>query len=173
MTEIALATSDLQISAARRRKEAAVRVALLLAATLSVVITLLIVVSLVGEALAFVTGEDFTWASLREIGWFPRRGFYDIGTLIVGWGAGWAIFSAIDIPGIYQLDGNGPLSQAIFGLALIAVVFFAPQGLIGAIRQARSKFVQIVPVAPTLPEGIEILVNDVDELTSEIEAAKK
>ncbi len=45
---------------------------------------MLIVVSLVGEALRFVTSEDFTWASLNEIGWFPRRGFFDIGTLIVG-----------------------------------------------------------------------------------------
>ena len=59
-------------------------IALFVAATLSVVITVLIVVSLIGEALAFVRGEDFTWSSLTDIGWFPRRGFYDIGTLIVG-----------------------------------------------------------------------------------------
>ncbi len=84
MADIALAVTDLQISASRRRKEAVVRVALFAAATLSVVITVLIVVSLVGEALAFVRGEDFTWNSLTDIGWFPRRGFYDIGTLIVG-----------------------------------------------------------------------------------------
>ena len=32
----------------------------------------------------FVTSDDFTWGSLNEIGWFPRRGFFDIGTLIVG-----------------------------------------------------------------------------------------
>ena len=84
MAEIALVATDLRISATRRRKEAAVRYALLMAATLSVVITILIVVSLVGEALSFVTSEDFTWSSLTEIGWFPRRGFFDIGTLIVG-----------------------------------------------------------------------------------------
>ena len=84
MAEITLSASDLQISATRRRKESGVRIALFIAATLSVVITVLIVVSLVGEALAFVRGEDFTWSSLTDIGWFPRRGFYDIGTLIVG-----------------------------------------------------------------------------------------
>jgi len=81
---VALAVTDLRISATRRRKESAVRAALLVAATLSVVITVLIVVSLVREALSFVTGPDFEWASLTEIGWFPRRGFFDIGTLIVG-----------------------------------------------------------------------------------------
>jgi phosphate transport system permease protein len=84
MAEIALVATDLRISATRRRKEAAVRYALLAAAALSVVITILIVVSLIGEALSFVTSEDFTWSSLTEIGWFPRRGFFDIGTLIVG-----------------------------------------------------------------------------------------
>jgi len=84
MAEIALVATDLRISASRRRKESGVRVVFFLAATLSVVITVLIIVSLVGEALAFVTSDDFTWGSVTEIGWFPRRGFYDIGTLIVG-----------------------------------------------------------------------------------------
>jgi len=84
VADVALAVTDLRISATRRRKESAVRAALFTAATLSVVITVLIVVSLVGEALSFVTGPDFEWASLTEIGWFPRRGFFDIGTLIVG-----------------------------------------------------------------------------------------
>ena len=96
-----------------------------------------------------------------------------IGTLVVGWGAGAALFAAIDIPGLYQLDGDGPLSQAIFGFALIVVVLFAPQGLIGAIRQLRSKIVQIVPTPPAIPDGVEVLVSDVEGLTRQIEAAKR
>lgn len=84
MAEIALAVNDLQISASRRRKEAGVRGVFFAAASLSVVITVLIVVTLVGEALSFVRSDDFAWGSLNEIGWFPRRGFFDIGTLIVG-----------------------------------------------------------------------------------------
>lgn len=56
--------------------------------------------------------------------------------------------------GLYQLDGNGPLSQAIFGIVLIVVVFFAPQGIVGAWRKAWSNAVQIRPVPPALPDGI-------------------
>lgn len=84
MAEIALATTDLRISARRRRKESGVHGVLFVAATFSVVITALIVFALVREALVFVTSDEFTWGSLNEIGWFPRRGFFDIGTLIVG-----------------------------------------------------------------------------------------
>jgi phosphate transport system permease protein len=84
VAEIALTVGDLQVSSRRKRKEAMVRWALFTAAALSVVITVLIVVSLVGEAWTFVQGEDFTWDSLTSIGWFPRRGFYDIGTLLIG-----------------------------------------------------------------------------------------
>jgi phosphate transport system permease protein len=84
VAEIAFTAGDLRISPRRRRKEVGVRVALLVAASLSVVITVLIVASLVGEAWQFVTGADFTWNSLTDIGWYPRRGSYDIGTLIVG-----------------------------------------------------------------------------------------
>ncbi len=138
MAEIALVASDLQISATRRRKEGAVRAALLAAATLSVVITVLIVLSLVGEALTFVRGEDFTWASLTEIGWFPRRGFYDIGTLIVGslivtviamlvaWplGVGAAIYlSEYARPRVRRL--LKPILEILAGIPSVVLGFFA------------------------------------------------
>ena len=84
MADIAFSAADLRISARRRHKESMVRYGLVVAASLSIVITVLIVASLLGEAWQFVTGEDFTWGSLSEIGWFPRRGMYDIGTLLVG-----------------------------------------------------------------------------------------
>ncbi|HET9770342.1 MAG TPA: phosphate ABC transporter permease subunit PstC [Acidimicrobiia bacterium] len=84
MADIAFSAGDLRISPRRRRKELAVRYGLVAAASLSIVITILIVVSLIGEAWQFVSGEDFTWGSLNDIGWFPRRGMYDVGTLLVG-----------------------------------------------------------------------------------------
>jgi phosphate transport system permease protein len=84
MADIAFSAADLRISARRRHKETTVRYALVAAASLSIVITILIVVSLLGEAWQFVSASDFSWGSLTEIGWFPRRGMYDIGTLLVG-----------------------------------------------------------------------------------------
>jgi len=52
------------------------------AASVSVVISALIIVSLLGEAISFLGQIELD--QLTEIGWFPRRGLYDISTLIVG-----------------------------------------------------------------------------------------
>jgi len=84
--------------------------------------------------------------------------------LVVGWGLGLVIFAAIDIPGLYQLDGDGPLSQAVFGIVLIGFVFFAPQGIVGSWRKLWANVVQIIPVPPALPDDAEILVKDMDAL---------
>ncbi|MEZ5378512.1 MAG: branched-chain amino acid ABC transporter permease [Acidimicrobiales bacterium] len=56
----------------------------------------------------------------------------------------------ISIPlGFYTLDGDGPLSQAIFGIILIAVVFFAPHGIAGFVKKYSPRFVQVIPTPPT------------------------
>ena len=81
-----------------------------------------------------------------------------------GGGVGLALFAAVDIPGLYQLNGDGPLSQAVFGIVLIGFVFFAPQGIVGSWRKLWINVVQITPVPPALPDGAEILVNDMDAL---------
>jgi DNA-binding response OmpR family regulator len=77
-----LVVADLQGSDRRRRKEAVIRALFFTAAAVSVLISALIVVSLGREAFSFITGVDL--ASLNSIGWFPRRGLYDISTLVVG-----------------------------------------------------------------------------------------
>jgi phosphate transport system permease protein len=73
---------DLRGDARRLRTERVVRGVLLGAAVLSIVISALIVLSLVREAWTFVSQVE--WASLWTTGWFPRRGLYDIKTLLVG-----------------------------------------------------------------------------------------
>ncbi len=52
------------------------------AAVLSIVISLAIILSLVGNALTFFISVDK--ASLWTDGWFPRRGLFDIKTIVVG-----------------------------------------------------------------------------------------
>jgi phosphate transport system permease protein len=73
---------DLRGDARRLRTERLVRGALLGAAVLSIVISALIVLSLVREAWTFVSQVEV--ATLWTTGWFPRRGLYDIKTLLVG-----------------------------------------------------------------------------------------
>jgi phosphate transport system permease protein len=52
------------------------------AATLSVVITALIILAIVGEAWNFISRVDLP--ALWSGGWFPRRGMFDIPTIVAG-----------------------------------------------------------------------------------------
>src|SRR5687768_17808068 len=82
MTGARLAATDLQISAGRRRREGLVRLFFLAAAVLSIVISLAIVLSLAGNAVTFLVNVDK--AALWTDGWFPRRGLFDIKTIVAG-----------------------------------------------------------------------------------------
>jgi phosphate transport system permease protein len=66
----------------RQRREVFWRLFFLGAAATSIVITIAIVLSLVGEAWVFITSIDLS--SLWDIGWFPRRGAFDIRTIVLG-----------------------------------------------------------------------------------------
>ena len=79
---MSITTVDLTGDKRRLRKEAGVRWLLFGAAMFSVVVSALIVFSLVRETWTFVSQVE--WASLWTDGWFPRRGMYDIKTLVVG-----------------------------------------------------------------------------------------
>jgi phosphate transport system permease protein len=136
MADITVTAADLRISSRRRRRESAVHMALLGAASVSVVITILIVASLVGEAWAFLSSVEL--GSLTDIGWFPRRGFYDVSTLIVGslivtgiamlvaWplGVGAAIYlSEYARPGVRRL--LKPVLEILAGIPSVVIGFFA------------------------------------------------
>jgi phosphate transport system permease protein len=58
------------------------RLVFLGAATLSVVITALIILAIVGEAWNFISQVDLP--ALWSGGWFPRRGMFDIPTIVAG-----------------------------------------------------------------------------------------
>jgi phosphate transport system permease protein len=66
----------------RRRKERLVSRGLTLAAMVSVVVSVFIVLALVFEAFEFLTKIELS--DLFTIGWFPRRGMFDILTVFLG-----------------------------------------------------------------------------------------
>ena len=68
---------------ARLRREATMRTLLTGAAMLSLVISGLIVYSLVREAWTFIVHVEWDTV-LASDGWFPRRGLFDVRTLLVG-----------------------------------------------------------------------------------------
>ena len=73
---------DLIGSEKRHRRERIVHFIFLAAAVASVVISAAIVLSMIGRAFAFITSVDI--GSLWSSGWFPRRGLYDLRTIVVG-----------------------------------------------------------------------------------------
>jgi phosphate transport system permease protein len=77
-----LTTEALSGPATRLRKEAIIRGFFFAAALVSVLISALIMFSLLREAWTFITEVDWgvTWG---QTGWFPRRGLYDMPTLLV------------------------------------------------------------------------------------------
>ena len=68
----------------RRDRESAMRTIMLVAALVSILVTALIIFSLIRDALTFMINIE--WATVWTSGWFPRRGFYDVKTLIVSTG---------------------------------------------------------------------------------------
>ncbi|RMH79243.1 MAG: ABC transporter permease subunit [Actinomyces sp.] len=77
-----ITVDELAGSPARRRRERLVGAVLFAAGAVSVVVSALIVWSLLSEAWTFITGID--WASTWGVrGWFPRRGLYDLPTIVL------------------------------------------------------------------------------------------
>ncbi|MEL7208851.1 MAG: phosphate ABC transporter permease subunit PstC, partial [Actinomycetota bacterium] len=131
-----IAIADLQGSDRRRRKEAFIKGVFFFAALLSVVVSVLIVVSLAREAWTFITNVDL--ASLNSIGWFPRRGLYDISTLIVGTLLVTAIAMVVAVPiglgaAVYLAEYANPrvrrflkpIIEVLAGIPSVVLGFFA------------------------------------------------
>lgn len=66
----------------RRRRERAIRGAFAATALLSIAVSAAIVLSLLGGAWEFVANVDLS--RLVADGWFPRRGLFDVATLLIG-----------------------------------------------------------------------------------------
>ncbi len=96
LVDTPLTATDLRGDPRRQRRERVVRRAFLAAATVSILISALIVLSLARETFTFVTQVD--WSTVWSEGWFPRRGIYDVKTLFVGSLLVTAIAMAVAVP---------------------------------------------------------------------------
>jgi phosphate transport system permease protein len=73
---------ELRGSRRRRRRESAIHGAFFIAAAISLLVSALIILSLAGRAVQFL--QEIDLSKLWTIGWFPRRGLFDIKTILVG-----------------------------------------------------------------------------------------
>jgi phosphate transport system permease protein len=123
-------------TAGRRRNEAIVRSVLTLGALMSVAISVGIVGSLAYEAYQFVAAIDLS--QLVAPGWFPRRGMFDLATLVAGtfMVAGIAMVVAVPIglaAAIYLSEYASPrirrvlkpILEILAGIPSVVLGFFA------------------------------------------------
>lgn len=120
----------------RLDRERSIRWGLMAAAGVSVLIAAAIVFVLLSEAWVFVSQVD--WSKTWEVGWFPRRGFYDLPTLIFSTVVVTGIAMAVAIPfglgvAIYLSEYASPRLRAIIkpvveilaGIPTVVLGFFA------------------------------------------------
>jgi phosphate transport system permease protein len=74
--------ADLRLAPSRRRADTRMRAVFSLAALTTLVVTVLIIYTLAKDAWGFFI--DVPKKDLWSIGWFPRRGIFDIKTLVLG-----------------------------------------------------------------------------------------
>ena len=77
-----LTLEDLKLAPARRRRERVIGALFFMSATLAIVISVAIVLSLLGDTITFIQGID-TGALLAEV-WQPRSGEYGLATIVSG-----------------------------------------------------------------------------------------
>lgn len=120
----------------RQRRESVIKNVLRGSAALSILISFLIVFSLVREAWTFISQVE--WSTLLDRGWFPRRGIYDVRTLLAGsiivtgiaiavaapLGLGAAIFLAEYAPPRLRRTMK-PVLEVLAGIPSVVLGFFA------------------------------------------------
>lgn len=122
----------------RLGRERSIRAVLAVAALCSVFIAAAIVFVLVREAWVFASQVD--WSKVWDIGWFPRRGFYDLPTLL---------FSTIVVTGIAMLVAV-PLG---LGVAIYLSEYASPR-----LRSIAKPIVEILAGIPTVVLGFFALL---------------
>ncbi len=120
------------------QKERVIRLLLTATGLVSVLISGLIVWSLLSEAWTFIIEVD--WGAVWDIGWFPRRGIYDIKTLIVAsfivTGIAMAVATPLGLGGAVYLSEYArpgarrvlkPILEILAGIPSVVLGFFALQ----------------------------------------------
>ncbi|MYD34865.1 MAG: phosphate ABC transporter permease subunit PstC [Acidimicrobiales bacterium] len=96
MTPDHLTAADLQTSLGRRIRSQTVRWLFMGAAAVTVLVSALIIWTVASGAWTFISQVEFT--RLTDIGWFPRRGLFDLPTLLVNSAQISVIAMAVAVP---------------------------------------------------------------------------
>ena len=139
----------------RRRNEGIIRAILLGASGLSILISLGIVLTLIFQAVTFVTTIDL--GQLFADGWFPRRGMFSIPTVLVGSLLITVIAIAVAAPvglasAIYLSEYAGPRTRTVVK-PILEILAGIPSVVLGffALTVINPGFVQVLFTEATGP----------------------
>lgn len=76
-------------------------------------------------------------------------------------------------PSFFQISSGSPLTQAVLGVVLILIAFFAPGGVVFLCRQIRAHILRVVPQVPGAENAVKATASDdtVRPVAAEPEAA--
>jgi branched-chain amino acid transport system permease protein len=63
-------------------------------------------------------------------------------------------------PKFFQISSGSPLTQAVLGLILILIAFFAPGGVVSLCRRIRGYVLRVVPAIPAPPDAVHVTAGD-------------
>jgi phosphate transport system permease protein len=126
--------AELHGNVGRRRRERLVQSAFFGLATVSVVVSIAIVLALAQEAVQFLLAIDL--GDLWQRGWFPRRGIFDVRTILVG---------SLVVTGIAMVVA-GPLG---LGAAIYLSEYARPR-----VRRLLKPILEIIAGIPSIVLGV-------------------
>ena len=160
--------TDLRLAPGRAAQNERARKAMFAAGLSSVVVSVLIVLNIFTEAWAFVSDQEFSWGLLTDVGWFPRRGQFDLSTLFVG--TLWVTIIAMVVAGpvgigVAQrivkplIETLASIPSVVLGLFAISFIFpkilqpiFADIGIFSLLAAGLGVGVLTVPIVASISE---------------------
>ncbi|MPY91486.1 MAG: hypothetical protein GEV08_00055 [Acidimicrobiia bacterium] len=68
----------------------------------------------------------------------------------------------------FKIERGSPLTQAVFGLVLVLVAFFAPGGIMSLAKRVKARFIKVIPNPPTEPPGQPVLADGTPSAEAEL-----
>jgi branched-chain amino acid transport system permease protein len=73
----------------------------------------------------------------------------------------------------FKIERGSPLTQAVFGLILVLVAFFAPGGVMSLCKKLKVKIIRVIPNPPTAPGGEAVLADGTPVAEAELTGAAR
>jgi branched-chain amino acid transport system permease protein len=73
----------------------------------------------------------------------------------------------------FKIERGSPLTQAVFGLILVLVAFFAPGGVMSLAKKIKARIIRVIPNPPVPPAGTPVLADGTPAAEAELTGAAR